>query len=85
MTREALRDDGVAVEIDEAVRELIVMSRRQDGEPAGAGREISSLDLIGALSTATRDVGRVSRSRKKLSKRSAKQVAEDQVGGLRTP
>ena len=67
VTREALYEDGVAADIDAAVREFLADPRRDDKTPESRA-EVSTPDLIGTLSDATSDARVSSKTRKKRSK-----------------
>ena len=68
VTREVLRERGIATEIDEAVSELLAGGgERREGAVSDAGA--STPDLIGALADATRDARASSKGPKKRSKR----------------
>ncbi len=68
VTRETLREDGVALEIDDAVRNLLD-DGSQHIEPSKSQADTSTPDLMGALSAATRAVRGTSTARKKRTKK----------------
>jgi hypothetical protein len=76
--REALREDGVAVDIDAAVKDLLAGTGRDSKEPKSRA-EVSTPDLMGALSDATSDTRVSSKTRKKRSKLPVKSIVPERA------